>query len=181
MKSMRFLNDFARRHTGLAGRGPSILFLLLVIFWTSCNRDPKKFLAKGNASYEHEKYPEALIYYGRAIQLDPRNPEAHFKLAQTRLKLKSWSGAFAEFKRTVELQPDNWQAQLDLGRLQLAGGQKQEAKDRAQLILKSNPSTADAQLLLSAAPPALPTSPKPLKQATNPFQIPPAPPPTSPH
>src|SRR5258708_19007708 len=167
MKSMPFLNDFARRHTGLAGRGPSILFLLLVILCAGCNRDPKKFLAKGNASYEHEKYPEALIYYGRAIQLDPRNAEAHFKLAQTQLKLKRWSRAFTEFQRTVELQPDNWQAQLDLARLQLACGQKQQANDRAQLILKSNPSNVDAQLLLSDADATLGNSADALKEAND--------------
>src|SRR5882762_7939608 len=101
MKSMLFHHDFPRRYSWLVGRASSVPFLLLVIFSAGCNRDPKKFLAKGNASYEHEKYPEALIYYGRAIQLDPRNAEAHFKLAQTQLKLKSWSGAFAEFQRTV--------------------------------------------------------------------------------
>jgi len=108
---------------------PSILFLLLVIFCAGCNRDPKKFLAKGNASYEHEKYPEALIYYGRAIQLDPRNAEAHFKLAQTQLKLKSWVGSGSP----------NFSAPLNSSRtigkrnsisegLQLAGGQNRKPR-----------------------------------------------------
>src|SRR5260370_16899593 len=109
MKSMRFLNDFARRHTGLAGRGPSILFLLLVIFCASCNRDPKKFLAKGNASYEHEKYPEALIYYGRPIQLDPRNAEAHFNLPQPQLKLKTSTRPFPDSPPPPQLHPNTAQ------------------------------------------------------------------------
>ena len=151
MKSTVFRHDSLSRHVRLAGRISSALLLLLVFLSAGCNRDPKKFLAKGNASYDQGKYSEALIYYGRAIQLDPRYAEAHFKLSQTQLKLMSWSAAFAELQRTVELQPDNWEAQRELGRLQLAGGQKQEAKDRALLILKSNPGNVEAQLLLSDA------------------------------
>src|SRR5260221_12219794 len=138
-----------------SGRIPAALFLLLLIFCAGCNRDPKKFLAKGNTSFDQGKYPEALIHYGRHIQLDPRYAEAHFKLAQTQLKLKSWSAAFAELQRTVELQPENWEAQIELGQLQLASGKRQEAKDRAQLVLKSNPNNVDAQLLLSDAEAAL--------------------------
>src|SRR5579864_5229449 len=92
-------------------------FLLLGgLFSAGCNRDPKKFVAKGNQAFDQGKYPDAIIYYGRALQLDPRSAEAHFKMAQTQLKMRSWSAAFAELQRTLELQPDNWEAQLDLGR-----------------------------------------------------------------
>src|ERR1700686_3424123 len=146
MKSSIFHFGISRFPIPPAGRTPAALLLLLLIFCAGCNRDPKKFLAKGNASFDQGKYPEALIYFGRAIQLDPRYAEAHFKLAQTQLKLSAWSAAFAELMRPVELQPDNWDAQLELGRLQLAAGKKQEAKDRAQLILKANPNNVDAQL-----------------------------------
>jgi len=34
----------------------------------------------------------------------------------------------AELKRTIEFQPENWAAQMELGRLQLAAGQQKEAK-----------------------------------------------------
>src|ERR1700686_1730320 len=131
MKSSIFHFGISRFPIPPAGRTPAALLLLLLIFFAGCNRDPRKFLAKGNASFDQGKYPEALIYYGRALQLDPRYAEAHFKLAQTQLKLMSWSAAFAELQRTIELQPDNWEAQVDLGRLQLVAGQKQEAKDSA--------------------------------------------------
>src|ERR1700747_298489 len=112
MKSKVFGHNFSRRLMRLVGRASFVLFLLLAIFSAGCNRDPKKFVAKGNASFDQGKYPEALIFYGRAIQLDPRYAEAHFKLAQTQLKLKSLAGAFNELQRTVELQPENWPAQL---------------------------------------------------------------------
>jgi hypothetical protein len=52
--------------------------------------------------------------YGRAIEIDPRFAEAHFKLAQTRMRMSSWMASCQEFRRPVELQPENWQAQLSL-------------------------------------------------------------------
>src|SRR5258707_13649773 len=113
-----------RPHQWFSGKAATSLLLLVLLFSVSCNRDPKKFLAKGNQSFDQGKYPEALIYYGRALQLDPRFAEAHFKLAETHLKMKSWAAAFNELQRTVELQPENWKAQLELGRLQLAGEQQ---------------------------------------------------------
>src|SRR5215467_5571022 len=127
----------------------------IVILCSGCNKDPKKFIAKGDLSFAEGKFPDAMIFYGRALQLDPRMAEAHYKLAQTHLKMKSWTSAYVELRRVVELQPDNWQAQLDLGRLELAGGQKKEANDRAQLILKANPANVDAKLLLADSDSAL--------------------------
>jgi tetratricopeptide (TPR) repeat protein len=133
----------------------SAALLSAVLLISGCNRDPKKFIAKGDQSFAEGKFPDAMIFYGRALQVDPRMAEAHYKLAQTHLKMKSWSSAYVELRRVVELQPDNWQAQLDLGRLELAGGHKKEANDRAQLILKANPANVEAQLLLADSDSAL--------------------------
>src|SRR5204863_7590718 len=135
------------------------LFLLLAALVAGCSRDPNvrklKFLQQGDVYFEKGKYPEANISYSRALQIDPRFVEAHYKRAQGLLKQKSWAAAFQELSRTVDLQPENWPAQLDLGQLFLAGGKPQEAKDRALLILQGNPKHADAQLLLSDADAAL--------------------------
>jgi tetratricopeptide (TPR) repeat protein len=130
-----------------------------------------KFIAKGDQSFGQAKYPEALIYYGRALQINPRLPEAHYKLAQTHIKMKSWPAAYTELLRTVELQPENWPAQLDLGRLELAGGKKQEAKDRAEKILKSNANNIDAQLLLADSDAALGDVKKAIEEANIAIQM----------
>jgi tetratricopeptide (TPR) repeat protein len=131
-----------------------ILFALVVaIFWGGCSRDPKiqkqKFLKEGNLAFEQGKYPEASILYGKSLQEDPRFAEAHYRLALTQMKLGTWSYAAVELSRAIELKPDLWEAQLELGKLQLAGGKPQDAKDRALLILRGNPTRADAQLLLA--------------------------------
>ena len=118
------------------------LFLILVlsaVVLPSCNRDPnvrkQKAMDRGNREFDQGKYPEAIIYYGQALQIDSHDPAAHYKLAQCHIKLGSWTSAFRELSRTVELQPENWPAQLQLAEMSLRAGQAQEAKDRALLIL----------------------------------------------
>jgi tetratricopeptide (TPR) repeat protein len=95
--------------------------------------------------------------YGRSIQEDPRFAEAHYKLALTEMKLGTWSYAAVELSRAIELQPDLWEAQLELGKLQLAGGKPQAAKDRALLILQGNSTRSGAQILLANSDLALGT------------------------
>ncbi len=132
-------------------------FLCVLILLTAsgggCSLDPnarkQKFFEQGNRYFEQGKYPEALILYGRAVQTDPRFSEAHYKMAQCYLNRRSWAAAYQELQRTIDLQSQNWPAQLDLGQLLFAAGKTQEAKDRALLILRGNPQHADAQMLLA--------------------------------
>ena len=98
----------------------------------SCNRDPnvrkQKAMDRGNREFDQGKYPEAIIYYGQALQIDSHDATAHYKLAQCHIRLGSWTSAFRELSWTVELQPENWPAQLQLAEIALRGGKAQDAK-----------------------------------------------------
>src|SRR5208283_1265790 len=124
--------EMARRQSWLFALG---LLLALFGLGTGCNRNPtvrkQKFLEQGNHNFDQGKFPEAIIFYGRALQIEPRFAEAHHKLAQCYLKQGSWALAYHELSRTVELEPENWPAQTELGQILLAAGKGQEAKDRA--------------------------------------------------
>jgi tetratricopeptide (TPR) repeat protein len=137
----------------------SCALVLFTVLGSGCSRDPnlrkQRFLEQGNRSFEQGNYPEALIFYGRAIQIDPRFPEAHYKMAQCYLNQRSWAAAYQELQRTIDLQPENWPAQLDLGQLLFSADKAQDAKDRALLILHRNPRHADAQMLLANSDAAL--------------------------
>src|SRR5208282_2613416 len=148
--------------TSFPGRHPlgrCFILLVLALLVSGCSSDPnakkQKFMGRGNEAFDQGKYAEALIFYGRALQVDRGYPEAHYKLAQTHLKMGSWAAAYQELNRTIELKPENWKAQQELGQVELAAGKRQEAKDRALLILRSNPNQADAQILLANADAAL--------------------------
>src|SRR5712692_2793161 len=123
-----------------------------VLLFSACSRDPnvrkQKFVAQGDVYFNAGKYPEAQISYSRALQIDPRYVIALYKSAQCSERIGNWNTAFRELSMTVELDPENWPAQLDLGKIFLGGGRPQEAKDRALLILRSNPKDVEAQILL---------------------------------
>ncbi len=92
--------------------------LLFSLSQAGCSHDPKirkqRFLVQGDQAFQKGQFSAAAICYGQAIEIDPRFTETHFKLAQTSIRMSSWMAACQEFRRTVELQPENWQAQLSL-------------------------------------------------------------------
>ena len=129
-----------------------LLATILCALFTSCSRDPnvrkQKYLESGKRYYEKTKYREAVIQFSNALQVDPRFAEAHYQLAQTYLKLGVFPSAYNELVRTVELQPDNDKAQIDLGNLLLASRNLDEAEKRAKLVLGKHPDNADAHGLM---------------------------------
>jgi tetratricopeptide (TPR) repeat protein len=136
-----------------------VLSLALSIFLAAtawgCLSNPtarkQKFYDQGLRDFNQQKYPEAIIWFSRALQIDPRFADAHYKLAQSHQRQGNWAAAIQELQRTIDLQPENWPAQIDLGQIMLAGGRSQDAKDRAMLVLHSDPADIDAQVLLSNA------------------------------
>ena len=111
----------------------------------------QKFLADGDRYMKQEKFPEALLTYGRALQIDPRSAQVHYKVAQCHLQMANWASAYQELQRTLELDPQNTEAQLNLGQLFLAGGKSADAKNLALTILKGKPDDLGAQLLLATS------------------------------
>src|ERR1700756_3678861 len=84
-----------------------IAMCLMGAVLTGCSRDPnvrkQKYLESGQRCFEKGQYKEAAIQFQNAIQVDDRFPDAHFKLAETAMKLQQWPIAFRELQRTAEL------------------------------------------------------------------------------
>src|SRR6266404_6453128 len=138
-----------------SARAASLFLLIVSLVFSACSRDPnvrkQKFVAQGDAYFNAGKYPEAQITYARALQIDPRYVVALYKSAQCSMRLGNWNSAYQELLRTVDLDPTNWPAQLDLGKLYLGSGRLPAAKERALLVLRSDPTNIDAKILLSDA------------------------------
>jgi len=131
------------------------LSLILANLQGGCSQNPQvrrqKFYEQGIVYFDKGKYPEAVISFGRALQIDPRFAPAHFRLAQCHERQGSWAAAVQELGRAIDLAPDDWQAQIELGRILLAAGKGGDAKDRAMLVLGKAPQNMEAQILLSNA------------------------------
>ena len=120
------------------------LCLALIAFtFTACSRDPNvrkhKYFEDGERYYAAGKYREAEIEFVNAIQIDQNYADAHYRLAQTDLKLNQPTRAFQELIKTIDLQPENYLARIDLTRLLIAEGQLQLGKEHLDWLLKNRP------------------------------------------
>jgi len=131
------------------------VLLISFFFCSGCqwNRDAQKqrYFQSGMDYFQKERYPEAIIQFQNAVQMDKRFASAHYQLAQCYLRQAEWLQAQTELLTTVGLDPRNSQAQLDLGQFMFQGRQFGRAKERAQLLLKDNPTDVKAKILLATS------------------------------
>ncbi|MEO6981596.1 MAG: tetratricopeptide repeat protein [Edaphobacter sp.] len=119
-----------------------------------CHRDPNKvkhrYLDSGKRYADEGKLKEASIQFSNALKIDHNFADAHYQLSKIYIKEGNFMPAYAELMRTVDLQPGNIQARIDLGNLLLAGKQPDKAADQAQAILSLQNNNADGYALLSS-------------------------------
>jgi Tfp pilus assembly protein PilF len=119
-----------------------------------CHGNPgarkQKYLESGRRFSAEGKYREAAIQFMNALKVDGDFTEAHYELAQTYEHLGEISDARAELVRTVDLQPANYSARVDLGNLLFAGGRTDEAKIQADAVMAEQPDNPGVHALLSA-------------------------------
>ncbi len=123
---------------------------LLTLLWTGCSRDPnvkkQKYLESGQHYFEQQRYREAAIQFGNAVQLDPQFAQAHYQLGESLLKLQDLNHAFGELSRAVELDPNIYAAQADLANLLVSSRQPaalKEAKIHLDLLREKQPNSAE--------------------------------------
>ena len=139
-------------------RHPSAFCLVLALALVSaltvgCNRSPEvrkqKYVESGDRYFEKGKYREAAIQFSNAIQVDSRYAEAHYKLAQTDLKLQQWMSAYRELSRTLELQPENYPAHIDLANLLISGHDLKQAQEHTDILLQRQPNNAQVHVAVA--------------------------------
>ncbi len=127
---------------------PAFLF---ATFMTGCSRDPnvrkQKYFESGKRYFAKDKYREAALQFTNAVRIDSGFADAHYQLALCDLKLGSVQNAYIELSRTVQLQPDNFQAEIDLGNLLLLGRDVERAEDRANYVLSKDANNVNAHVL----------------------------------
>jgi len=141
----------------------SILVTLTILaltegFLTGCSRDPnvrkQKYFESGERYFAKAKYSAAAIQFANAIRVDSHFAPAHYQLARTYLQQQDWPNAYKELDRTIEFDPQNYSARLDLASLLIAGGELKKAKEQVDLLLLTQPDGSGAHIVkasLSAA------------------------------
>jgi tetratricopeptide (TPR) repeat protein len=82
---------------------------------------------RGLALARAAKPEEALLAFQQAVQLDPKNTEAHANLGKTQLTLGHWNEAIPELREALRLDPGNTQAKRLLSQAYRRAGDAQNA------------------------------------------------------
>src|ERR1051326_5386023 len=152
MTASRKFGTLMRRGSLTACKYPVTAGLLLV-FLSGCSRDPnvrkQKFFKSGEEYFAKARFQEAAIQFNNAIQIDPNFAAAHGRLAQSCLKTRELSCAFREFARTVDLEPQNSQARIELANLMIMGRNFPQAQEQVDILTKQLPNDPRVHVVTS--------------------------------
>ena len=98
------------------------------------------------------RYGDAIPEYRKAIQLNPKAPDLHFRLGRA-LLLQSHEGkaldeAAAEFQAELRLSPEDSATEFQLGQIALVKGNTTEAKQHLERAITLSPSFVQALIAL---------------------------------
>ena len=143
-----------REAKGLWLRCGLVAVCTLGAFLTGCSRDPnvrkQKYLESGQRYFDKGQYREAAIQFQNAIKDDERFDEAHYRLAQTAMKLQQWPSANQEFRNAVQINPNHYEARLGWAKLLVAAHEFTSAKEQLDWLVKNQKSNPEVYLALAA-------------------------------
>ncbi len=129
------------------------VFITAASLLTGCSRDPntrkQKYFESGQRFFEKGKYREAAIQYSNAVQVDPRFAEAHYNLALTYLRLNEANRAYQELQRTVEIEPANYPARVDMANMLIAAKLYKDAQEQLDVLTEKQPDSPDVHMALA--------------------------------
>lgn len=127
----------------------------LVACSAACSSDPAKekqqHLTRGDAYAAQSQYPEAIIEYRSAVQIDPAFGRARFQLGEAYAKSKNPEAAYPEYVRAADLLPEEPKVQLIAGQYLLLATRYEDARARARKVIEREPQNSAAHVLLGNA------------------------------
>ena len=134
--------------------GRVVLASLALCWLASCASDEAKFashIERGEGYVETEKWPEAIIEFRNALQLDPNSGDAHYQLSQVHLKAGQAREAFWELRETVRLDDANLEAKIQFAQLSIFAGELEEALERSDEVIEADPGRMEAYVVKAQA------------------------------
>ncbi len=96
-----------------------VFAVLAFIILANCGRSAASYVKKANALYDQGEFAEATLNYRNAVQKEPSNGEAYYRLALSELKQNKPGEAFQHLNEAVRLTPQNRAAKSELENLAL--------------------------------------------------------------
>jgi tetratricopeptide (TPR) repeat protein len=102
-----------------ASAGLSVLILLIALPAAPALAQPSEhvadYVAQGVEQLDAKNYPAALDLFTKAVAADPKDYAAHFHRALSYSLMDKFAEAIPEYKITLELRPDLYDAEINLG------------------------------------------------------------------
>jgi tetratricopeptide (TPR) repeat protein len=107
---------------------------------TANPNDVETLVRLGNLYYDHGQYQRAVDWYGKALEIDPRNANVRTDRGTSYWNLNQPDAAIAEFKKSLDIDPGHAQTLYNMGVVYLHGKNNvEEAKKAWQKLLAANP------------------------------------------
>lgn len=106
----------------------------------------------GNSYVYAREYEPGIEAYKQAIQLNPRNDVAHYRLAVAYDYLKRYEEAAAEYKETIKIDPKDDYSRYSLGMVYISLHNKPAALEQYDILRETDPETATELLQELALP-----------------------------
>src|SRR5437867_123295 len=111
----------------------ALLFALSAVIFGCGGKEERKaaHMEKGKAYYAQANYDKARIELKNVLQIDPKSADAYYVLGLIDEEEQNWQGAFNDYLKAVELNPESVPAKVKLGRVYVFSGAVKEAEDIA--------------------------------------------------
>lgn len=108
------------------------------------DKDAALYNNRGMIRVKRGRYPEAVSFFKKAVEIDPALISAHLNLGAIALRYRDYNTAANHFGQAMKIEPRHPEANLGFG-FALAGQQKaQEAIAQLQRAVEINPKAAEA-------------------------------------
>jgi len=133
---------------------------ILAIGTTGCDKlKARDNLNKGIQSYRNARYPEAVAYFQKAVELDPNFTTTHLYLATAYMSqyipgaespenVRMAENAYNEYQNVLKLDPKNETATASIAALYFNQKKMDDAKEWNQKLIALNPQNKDAYYTL---------------------------------
>ncbi|MBR1502524.1 MAG: VWA domain-containing protein [Prevotella sp.] len=92
------------KHVSLFGKRKTAAILLLLTVLSAAAQTDRQYIRQGNKQFRMGDYPKAEVSYRKAIEQNPKNPQASFNLGNALMAQKKDSAAVTQFENASKLE-----------------------------------------------------------------------------
>ncbi len=122
----------------------------LILVLAGCGgADERKaaYMERGTQLVEEGNFEKARLEFKNALQIDPKDANAHYQLGLILEKLGEWRPAMSQFLAVIKLDKTHIEAHIHAGQIYLLGNALDMALEEAETAVTSEPENVDALVL----------------------------------